>query len=244
VRILKFVVTLPVILLELIMVIPEIISTSISGLLAIFRVWFFREYDYCEWLKRDLADCESILELGCGDHSPILYIGYGRKTDAVDIFQPYVDKHNKAGDYHMCWQADILEMDLPGGLHKGYDAVVMFDVLEHLPRGKVEQMNLFKRMEQCAKKKAIIFTPNGFVENDEIDDDPWQKHLSAWWPEDYIKRGYEVVGATGLHWLFGKASLPKYRPHSACAIIGMVTKTLVYHKPKLALHSYAVKELK
>ena len=220
-RILKFVVILPVILRELIMVVPVFIVKSISGLLAIIRVWFFREYDYRQWLRRDLAGCESILELGCGSNSPILHIGYGHKTDAIDIFQPYVEKHNKAGDYHKCWQGDILQTDL---LFKAYDAVVLFDVLEHLPREEVEASDLFANMKDCARKKVIIFTPNGFIENDEVDGDPYQAHLSAWEPEDYSKRGYEVVGATGLRCLFGKGSLPKYRPLTACAIIGMVTK--------------------
>jgi len=41
---------------------------------------------YLRWLKRDLADCESILELGCGSDSPLLKIGYGYKTHAVDIW--------------------------------------------------------------------------------------------------------------------------------------------------------------
>lgn len=246
-RILKFVAILPVILMELIMVVPVFFIKSIGGLLAIIRVWCFREYDYRQWLERDLADCESILELGCGPPlgflqtiSPLLQIGLGMKTDAFDIWQPYIEKHKKDGNFRKCWQADILQINLSA---KAYDAVVIFDVLEHLPKEKVEQMDLFAMMEKCARKKVIVFTPNGFIENDEVDNDPWQKHLSAWEPEDYLKRGYKVVGTTGLRYLFGKASLPKYRPHSVCAIIGMVTMALVYHKPNFAWHSYAVKVL-
>lgn len=237
---LRLLAILPAVLIELVFACLEIVASLISGLLAILRVYLLREYDYRRWLKRDLADCESILELGCGSNSPVLQIGYGEKTDAMDIWPPYIERHNRKGDYHKCWQANILQETLP---IKTYDAVVIFDVLEHLPREEVEASDLFVAMEDCARKKVIIFTPNGFIENDEVDDDPYQAHVSAWEPEDYLKRGYKVVGATGFRWLFGKASLPKYHPYSICAIFGMLSKPLVYRKPKSAWHSYAVKEI-
>lgn len=202
--------------------------------------WLRRHYYYYDWLKYDLEGCESILELGCGSKSPLLHIGYGQKADAIDIWQPYVDKHNEAEDYRMCWQADILKMDFP---ERAYDAVVMFDVLEHLPREKVKAMDLFGKMEKCARKKVIFFTPNGYVPNDEVDGDPYQAHLSAWWPADYQKRGYEVVGGTGIRCFFGKASLPK-RPHILFYTLGMLSQPVVYYFPKLAWHSYAVKEVR
>lgn len=240
-RILKLIAILPVVLIEVAAAILEIVTASISGLLAIGRVWFFREYDYRRWLKRDLADCCRILELGCGSNSPIVQIGYGKRTVGVDVWQPYIDAHNRKFSYIECKQADILDMALP---EKAYDAVVMLDVLEHLPREKVDATRLFNKLERCARKKVVLFTPNGFIENDEVDGDPYQAHVSAWEPGDYWERGYKVVGATGLRHLFGKASLPKYHPYSICSIIGMLSKPIVYHKPEWAWHSYAVKEMK
>jgi len=239
-RVLILLAILPVAIVEIVVASFEVALRILSGGLAIVRVWFFRGYDYRRWLKRDLADCESILELGCGSNSPILQIGYGDKTDAVDIWQPYVTKHKRNKSYRRCWRRDIMAMDIPAN---AYDAVVICDVLEHLSRAEVIDSDLFGKIEGCARKKVIIFTPNGFIENDEVDGDPYQAHISQWKPGDYEKRGYKVVGATGLIYLFGKASLPKYRPYSVCAIVGMLTKPLVYLYPKLAWHSYAVKEL-
>jgi len=86
---------------------------------------------YLRWLKRDLADCESILELGCGSDSPLLKIGYGYKTHAVDIWEPYVTKHTLAGNYKSCSLDNILTMHYP---YKSVDAVVICDVLEHLDK--------------------------------------------------------------------------------------------------------------
>lgn len=232
--------TWPLAIIELVLLIPEIIFTSLGGFLAVIRVRAHRDYSYKEWLKRDLADCETVLELGCGRNSPLLQIGYGRRTIAVDIFKPYVELHNRNGDYCACTEADILDMPFP---ENTFDAVVMCDVLEHLPADKVNKIDLLGQMQKCAIKKVIIFTPNGFVPNDEVDGDPYQAHVSAWEPEYYIKRGFKVRGATGLRWLFGKASLPKYHPYSVCSILGMLSQSIVYHRPEWAWHSYCVKDI-
>lgn len=242
----KLVFLIPVLLMafvEAIFTSVAILASTVGGLLAIVRVWLHNDYSYLQWLKRDLADCKRILELGCGRNSPILKIGYGHKTDAVDIWQPYVELHTRQGDYRKCEQADILEMQFADRLGK-YDAVVICDVLEHLPKDRVYSTGLLDKIEQVARKKVVLFTPNGFVENDEVDGDPYQAHVSAWWPQDYTSRGYKVVGSTGLRWLMGKASLPKYHPYQLFMILIILTQPLVFNHPKIAWHSYAVKELR
>lgn len=236
----RLIMIIPLAIVEIVVAGVEVLTTTIAGLLAIVRVWLHQGYDYRRWLKRDLGDCETILELGCGDNSPLLQIGYGKKTAAVDIFKPYVDKHSRLGNYMACNHADILTMPFP---EKTFDAVVMCDVLEHLPRDTVMDIKLFGQMEKCAKRKVILYTPNGFVPNDLHDGDPYQAHVSAWEPGDYQERGYSVKGATGLRWLFGKDSLFKYHPYSVCSILGMLSQPMIYNKPKWARHSYAVKEV-
>ena len=236
----KLLAVLPIIMIEIVFALVEMITACITGVLGIIRVWFFKEYDYRIWLKRDLADCESILELGCGSNSPILQIGYGGKTNAIDIWQPYVDMHRRMKNYCEVQEGDILSMEFG---YKIFDAVVICDVLEHLPKDEVAHSKLLEKIENVAKKKVILFTPNGFIENDEADGDPFQAHLSAWEPEDYTGRGYKVVGATGFRWLFGKSSRPKYHPYSVCRIIGMISKPIVFNKPAWARHSYAVKKV-
>lgn len=246
VRLLKYLLVVPLFLMvvvEAVFTSIGILATTVSGRLAIIRVWMHNDYSYLRWLQRDLADCDSILELGCGSNSPILKIGYGFKTDAVDIWESYIDMHNRAGDYHNCILADILTLPLVPDKEKAYDAVVICDVLEHLPRQRVLDIDLFKALEKVARKKVILFTPNGFVENDEVDGDHYQRHVSAWEPEDYISHGYKVDGSTGLRWLMGKASLPKYHPYAIFQILIILSQPLVFKHPKIAWHSYAVKEL-
>ena len=195
---------------------------------------------YLRWLERDLADCDNILELGCGSDSPLLKIGLGHKTHAVDIWEPYIIKHSEVGNYKSCTLENILTMPYP---EKSVDAIVMCDVLEHLERKEVYYTELFQRFENCARKKVILFTPNGFIENDEVDGDPYQRHVAAWFPEDYRREGYKVKGGAGFHWLYGKAGIIKRRPYTLMEYVGQLSQLLVYHFPNLAWHSYAVKEL-
>lgn len=233
---------LPLVVIEIIYALIEAVAITIRGLLSVIKVWVLNDYPYLEWLKRDLADCDRILELGCGSSSPILKIGYGYKTDAVDIFGPYVAMHNKAGNYRNCILADILTMRYKH--YQGYyDAVVICDVLEHLPKDKVYGIDLFGAIEKVARKKVILFTPNGFIENDLVDGDPYQAHVSAWEPGDYTSRGYKVVGSTGLRWLLGKGSLPEYKPYTLFQILALLAQPLVFKHPKIAWHSYAVKDV-
>jgi len=243
-KILLLIPLIPLAIIEVAFVVIEAIVTTVKGVCFVVKVWLPNDYPYYGWLKRDLTDCESILELGCGSYSPLLKIDLGYKRLMLDIWRPYIDIHNKAGDYHNCWLADILTMPLLPELEKKYDAVVICDVLEHLPKDKVYEIGLFGAIEKVARKKIILFTPNGFIENDLVDDDPYQAHVSSWCPEDYRAMGYKVVGSTGLRWLLGKGSLPEHQPYTLFQILALLAQPLVYRYPKIAWHSYALKELK
>ena len=90
------------------------IYNAVSGITVtatIIKGWLSNDYPYLEWLKRDLADCESILELGCGRYSPLLKVGAGPRTVAVDIWKPYINMHRAANSYSRCIEANILTMD-------------------------------------------------------------------------------------------------------------------------------------
>ena len=228
-------------ILSIPLMVIELFATYTLHFSAKLREKLYEQYVYDTWIKRDLQDCETVLELGCGSGSPVLRAGYGPKTTAMEIYPSYVAQHNAKKDYKICFVNDILKWQYPA---KQYDAVVAFDVLEHLDKQAIDNFDLFDKMERCARKKVILFTPNGFTENDEVDGDPYQKHKSAWEPSDFTKRGYTVVGATGSRRLLGESALPKYKPMRAWWLLSIITQPFVYDKPMMAFHSYAVKQIK
>lgn len=219
----------------------ELLATYSLHFSAKLREKMYEQYVYDSWIKRDLSDCETVLELGCGSGSPILRVGYGPKTTAMEIYPSYVAQHNARKDYKICFINDILKWQYPA---KQYDAVVAFDVLEHLNKVEVDNFDLFGKMERCARKKVILFTPNGFTENAEVDGDPYQKHKSAWEPRDFMNRGYAVVGATGARRLLGEFALPRYKPARLWWLLSIMTQPFVYDRPNKAFHSYAIKYIK
>jgi hypothetical protein len=224
-------------IIEIPLAIFEWIIWYIHNILIYVRDASHDSYRYDNWIKRDLSDCQSILELGCGSNSPVLRVGYGKRTTAIDVCKPYVDIHNARKDYCKCTELDILKANITP---KSFDAVIMCDVLEHLDRKDVERIDLFGQIERCARKRVVLFTPNGYTDNDEVDGGKWQKHQSSWEPEDYTKRGYTVVGATGWRKIVGKAALPNRRPYNLFFLLAILTQPLVFNHPNQALHSYAV----
>jgi hypothetical protein len=192
-------------------------------------------------LRYDLSDCSNILELGCGLNSPILKLGFGKRTTAVDIFEPYVTKHITQKDYLECICNDIIDVTFP---QKSFDAVVLLDVLEHIERNLIQEKSFLENIESWARKKVIIFTPNGWIPNDITDNNIHQTHLSSWVPSDYRDKGYSVYGMPGLKRLFTNNAMPKFRPISLCLGLSLISQPLVYHWPEIAFQCYAIKILK
>ena len=60
------------------------------------------------------------------------------------------------------------------------------EVIEHLE--KEEAIRLIEDMEKIARKKIIITTPVGFLENYEADGNLYQTHKSGFYPEDFKSR--------------------------------------------------------
>lgn len=198
-----------------------------------------RSYDYTKWLEQDLADCDSILELGCGENSPLLKIGLGSKTYAMDIWSPYVEAHKQRHDYCECWEGNILTATFA---RQGWDAIVMCDVLEHLPKKNVEETRLLRKLDRAARKRVIIFCPNGERDNPSPDGNPFQSHISVWSAAEFVLLGYQVRGSTGIRWFLGPGAVPKW-PRGLMNILAGYSQILVYDHPEFAYHSYAVKEL-
>jgi len=189
------------------------------------------------FLKRDLSDCESILDLGCGWNSPVRHCDAPFKV-GVELFDPYLEEAKKNKIHNQYIKADVTEVEFKP---RSFDAVVMADVLEHLT--KEDGYKLLKKMEIWAKKKIIILTPNEFIENDLFNGNRLQEHRSGWSVDELKKAGFKVRGCNGWKPLKGKATLLKYKPWIFWETISRLSQEITYFFPKLAWHLYAVKEL-
>lgn len=199
-----------------------------------YKKLFPQFYDY---LKKELEGCETVLDLGCGRSSPLRYCPVTYSV-GVELFEPYLEESKKMKIHNEYILADIKKVEFKP---KSFDCVIALDVLEHLT--KKEGAELIKKMENVAKKKIIIFTPNGFSRQDEYDEDKLQIHKSGWTVDEFKKRGYEVKGINGWKPLRKEKAEFRFRPRIVNLLLSDLTQKITYHLPRSAFQLLAVKTL-
>jgi len=199
-------------------------------------------------LRRELKDCETVLDLGCGPFSPIQYCKNIKYSVGVEAFRPYWEQSKKRKIHTQYLNKKIEELDFPP---KSFDAVLMIEVLEHLPKEAGEKM--LKKAEKWAKKKVIVSSPNGFIPQKEVDDNPYQKHLSGWDYQTMKDLGFNVYGLAGLKLLrkevenetMGEDLLTsiRFRPKIFWFTVAAFSQAFTYYFPKLAFELFSYKKI-
>jgi ubiquinone/menaquinone biosynthesis C-methylase UbiE len=144
-----------------------------------------------------------ILDVGCGkgeftkslfnlDKSSIIF----PYTIGLDIFIPSLLIAKKICD-------DVVRCDikfLPIRA-ESCNIVLASQVIEHLTKN--EGLNLMKDLERVSKEAIIITVPVGQNSKQHLEDNnPWQTHRSAWYPDEFKARGFKVYGYAGARFLF------------------------------------------
>ena len=124
---------------------------------------------------------------------------------------------------------------------KSFDCVVALDLIEHLD--KSDGFKLIKIMESIARKKVIIFTPNGFLKQEPYDDNIWQEHKSGWEVDEMKDLGFQVYGQGGLKYLRGDQARIKYRPEFFWSRLSYISQKIVEENPKYSFQLLCVKNL-
>lgn len=169
-------------------------------------------------LRRLLKKCRTLLDIGCGTASPSRFVP-AEKT-GLDGYQPSLDIAQKAGTHEHFIQGDVRDLNRYCG-PKTFDAVTALDLIEHLP--KEEGWTLLDDMERIAKKRVVVFTPNGFMPQANKENGDLQEHVSGWVTSDFKARGYRVYGMHGLKSLRDGVTL-KHKPRTLWALISMLTQ--------------------
>lgn len=190
-----------------------------------------------EHLRNELMDCKTVLDLGCGRNSPIQYISIPY-TMGVEVFDPYLAESRAKGIHNEYVKYDVRKIEFK---ENSFDAVLALDLLEHLT--KKEGINLIKKMEKIAKKKVIIFTPNGFLFQEEYDENIWQTHKSGWAVKELKDLNFKVYGINGWKKLRGYRAEPKFRPKLLWEIISNLTQKVTYRCPKYAFQLLCIKSV-
>ena len=159
----------------------------------------------------------------------------------MDLFRPSIERSRSAGIHTEYHELDVLQIDRHFE-EASIDAVIALDLIEHLTQA--DGLALIERMERVARKRVVIFTPNGFLEQGEYGGNPWQVHRSGWTPDDFRTRGYRVNGLSGLKWLRGQYATPRWRPLALWESVSKLSQPLAWRRPQLAYQLLAVKDIR
>ena len=188
-------------------------------------------------LQAVLAGCETILDVGCGTGSPLRFLNKGHLV-GVDGFAPAVERARAVCTHDEYFVGDVRNLDelFPD---RRFDACVALDVIEHLP--KEDGWRMLESMERLAKRRVVIFTPNGFVPQQSKDGD-LQEHLSGWTTPEFSGRGFRVFGMCGPKSLRGEYHVIKYKPRPLWALASLLADyAYTRHHPESAAALLAVR---
>lgn len=186
-------------------------------------------------LVRELEGCKSALDLGCGNDSPIqnLKMDYAL---GVDVFEPYL-RQSKSKGIHSDYIKSILTQT--NFKPHSFDAVILLFVLEHME--KDDGNKLLEKMKEWARKKIILATPNGYIKQEAVDNNPFMEHKSGWTAEELKEMGFEVNGLCGWsrvgYRLFNNENSFLWRK------LADLTQIFAYFYPERAFQLFAVYDI-
>lgn len=197
-----------------------------------------RDVFFYKMLEMSLSGCASVLDLGCGDNSPIRAIRKTFYSEGMDIHKSSISKSRKRKVHDKYLVGNIANVD-KYYKNQSFDAVIALDVIEHFT--KKEAVDFIKKIEKIARKKIIILTPNGFLDHGHYDNNPYQDHKSGWGVGDLRTLGYRVFGLRSFKFIRGGFASIRLKPWLIWALLAFATEPILFFFPKLSFHIFAVK---
>ena len=195
---------------------------------------------FYKMLEVSLSSCSSVLDVGCGDNSPLRNVKKKIYSVGIDIHKPSIAKSKKNKIHSEYTVGNIQNID-KYYKKKSFDAVIAMDVIEHFKT--TDALTLLKKMDKIARKKVIILTPNGFLDQGHFDNNPHQDHKSGWMAKDLRPLGYKVYGLRSFKFLRRDFATIRFRPWLFWGFIAFITEPILYYFPESSFHLFAIKIL-
>jgi 2-polyprenyl-3-methyl-5-hydroxy-6-metoxy-1,4-benzoquinol methylase len=168
-------------------------------------------------LRKHLKDCDTVLDVGCGKFMNLRWLGVNN-TVGIDGYEPDLNEALRRGTHDKLVLGNVCNLDEHFKPNQ-FDAVIALDVIEHLTKDDGSRM--LQSMERIARRKIIIFTPNGFLPQHHLERSDLQEHLSGWEVSEMQSQGYHVFGLLGPKSLRGEFHVLKGRPKSFFGLVSL-----------------------
>lgn len=204
---------------------------------------FFRQFEnlfFFTVLQKEIGNSKSVLDVGCGNDSPVGRINRTFTSEGIDIY-PQCIKVSKKRKLHTSYRLGDVKKLGKYYKAKSFDTTVSIDVIEHLT--KKESLSLIKNMEKIARKKVILMTPRGYIDQGAYDNNPYQVHHSGWEVKDLEDLGYKVYGLRGLKFLRNDEASIRFAPWIFWGAVSFVSEVLFFYFPALSFQLFAVKNI-
>ena len=191
-------------------------------------------------LERAVGDCKTLIDLGCGYPSPIRSFSSRLHTVGVEAFASDLERSRAEGIHNDYREMDVLKV----GDHfakDSFECVLASDLIEHLT--KEQGQELIEMMEALARRRVIIFTPNGYLPQTAHSGNPWQEHKSGWSVSEMREAGYRVIGINGWKPLRTERARIRFKPAFFWRLVSDLTQLFVRRRPESAFQILCVKDL-
>lgn len=117
---------------------------------------------------------------------------------------------------------------------RSFDIVTAIDLIEHL--ATAEGYRLLYEMERVARRKVLVYTPNGFVWQPPSTNNELNAHISGWTVGQLRRFGFTTIkGHVGLRFAVGPYAEPKHKlKGNALRLFNLANFILILIFPQLA----------
>ncbi len=190
-------------------------------------------------LRRALAGCATVADVGCGTRSPLRLALPRARVIGLDRHAPLGRMLTRAGWPGAFLVGDALRLPLAD---RSVDGAVASHVIEHVSRE--DGLRLIAELERVARRASVVVTPNGFLPQRPRDGNPWQEHLSGWTAADLQALGYRVSGSKGWRSLRREYAEPVVRPAFLGEAVAELSQLVTAARPGWCFQLVAVKRLR
>jgi len=170
-------------------------------------------------------DLRTGLDIGCGEGSPLASLrATAFRSTGIDISSENLAASRDRNTHDEYILGDFRSAKLDGK----FDVVVLSHVIEHFTRDEGEKV--LRRAESLAQRLVYVETPNGFLEQLATAQNPFEQHLSGWFPHDFEARGYTVFGS-GPYFLRNRLISGGTIPGHLAALIGRALQRWYFRRP-------------